>query len=585
MQPTPEPQTSPATEGMAVDSDVDTQVEAQVQQIFNTMHDAETYETLENGAADGSGASTSTDLLAECRVYAEEFPQASGSPAEYTQLRTDPVQTDHTSMQGMQETNRSLAQEMDAEGAAMEVEKQPTLLEKALLAMSKKKARKQLSQGDVMLLLDEYDLRKTVRLNSKSLRHQLPSDSHLLRLIMGATRVPGSSINGVGVLALLRYSAMAEFPTLQLQALDIAAPAVAYVRSDTSQTTDDAETNVKGEPGEEDRQAAVVPESGIDWLKAYDSLIRIIVFLPNISAQRCRIQLKAEAALPILQGIVAITEYYDCLQLVRSAFMSIASEWISGRSLYPAIAANPHDWLILAVKLQSKLVYYEAFVHMAGLYPNVELRGLSHEVHSLIAAESLALHYKRQDVDQQLLMSTLGKTSRQGNGELIASDTVIKPVSQHSHPILWTLVNLWRDYITEHLAHIKAGSSDSAEVTPTCEHPSGRNNDDDDDAATPECLTVAGFYRTLHRGGDAYMAFEDVLASWKGAGAKEQRVEAELRTHVKMLKARGVDIVAPLVRSSLQLEGRGRLRYLSCGEVGGLPWVEEGEEGEGMDVD
>ncbi|TKA42726.1 hypothetical protein B0A55_13768, partial [Friedmanniomyces simplex] len=391
MQPTPEPQTSLTTEGRAVDSDVDTQVEAQVQQIFSTTDDGETCETLENGTDERIVASTSTDLLAECRVCAEEFPRASPSPADCTQLRTDPIQTSRDVMQGMQETNRSLAQEMDAEGAAMEVEKQPILLEKALEAISKKKARKQLSLGDVMLVLDEHDLRKTVRLNSKSLRHQLPSDSHLLRLIMGATGVPGTSFNGVGVLAVLQYSAMAKFPTLQLQALDVAAPAVASVISDTSQTTDDAETNVKGEPGEEDRQAAVVPESGIDWLKAYDSLIRIIVFIPNISAQRCSIQLKAEAALPILQGIVAIAEYYDCLQLVRSAFMSIASEWISGRSLYPAIAANPHDWLILAVKLQSKLV------HMAGLYPNVELRGLSHEVHSLIAAESLALHYKRQD--------------------------------------------------------------------------------------------------------------------------------------------------------------------------------------------
>ena len=60
-----------------------------------------------------------------------------------------------------------------------------------------------------------------------------------------------------------------------------------------------------------------------------------------------------------------------------------------------------------------------------------------------------------------------------------------------------------------------------------------------------------------------------------------------MRTHLKILKARAADLVGPLVRSSLQFEGRGRLPYLTCVEVEGVPWTTEGEEEEeeGMNVD
>ncbi|KAK1076402.1 hypothetical protein LTR33_008975 [Friedmanniomyces endolithicus] len=624
MQLKPEPQAPPGTEVMAVQSNMDTQVAAQKQEDCEMKGDEgehgehgeygehgehgehgerQTFETLE---------SMSAKLPAGSYFHAEESSPVNASPAECTPSRTectaqmegllevhrtlaqemaaDIAATDRTLVQDMNTdvaaTGRSFAQDMDAENAAIKAEEQPTLLQKALEATAKKKAPKQLTQGDILLILDERDLRKTLRTDSKVLRHQLPMDSHLIRFIEAASGMDNTSISGVRVLAVLENSAVVNVPTLHIQALDVLAPAVAFDSPSTSPKTDDIEMKVEegsGEDGDAARTPTVPLEHVIDWAKAHDSLVRIIMFMPNISAQKCGLPLDAETALLPLEGIVALASHYSCLQVVRSAFMSIASKWISGRSLYPAIASNPYDWLALAVDLQSQPVYNEAFVHMVGFYPNGKLTGIPDQLRNLIATESLALHYKRQEIDQQLLMTTLGKTSRQGDaGKLVAGDTRIKPVRQHSYPILWTLVNLWRDYITEHLAHLKAGSCERAEATPTCKH---GDNDNVNDAAVPECLTVAGFYRTLHSGGDGYMAVEDVVASWKGA--KDRGFEAELRTHLKILKARAAELVGPLVRSSLQFEGRGRLPYLTCVEVEGVPWTTEGEEEEeeGMNVD
>ncbi|KAK0836679.1 clathrin associated protein complex medium subunit [Friedmanniomyces endolithicus] len=552
MQLTLEPQVPPDTELMAVDSDVHTQVGVQKQEgLESTGNEGDEGDEGERGGRRilemlvkdevvANDLSMLMDPSAGSYLHAQESSPVDPSPAECTPSRTecrvqmesvlevhrpsiqevaaDIEATDRTLVHDMNTdvaaTGRSLAQDMDAENAAIKAKKQPTLLQKALAAMTKKKAPKQLTHGDILLVLDVHDLRKTLRIDSKALRHQLPIDSRLIRLIEAAGGTQNTPISGVRVLAVLEHSAVANVPTLHIQALDVSAPAVASVTPSASPTTDDIEMKLEegsGDDGDVVRTPAVPLEHVIDWAKAHDSLIRIIIFLPNISAQKCGLPLDAETALLPLESIVALASHYSCLQVVRSAFMSIASTWISGRSLYPAIANHPHDWLALAVELQSQLVYNEAFVHMVGLYPNGKLSGIPDELRSLIAAESLALHYKRQEIDQQLLMTTLGTTSRQRQGDagnLTAGDTRIKPVSQHSYPILWTLVNLWRDYIAEHLAHLKAGSWEHAEATPTCEH--GDNNTND--AAIPECLTVAGFYRTLHSGGDGYMALEDVIA-------------------------------------------------------------------------
>ncbi|GAB1736754.1 hypothetical protein NU219Hw_g8785t1 [Hortaea werneckii] len=167
--------------------------------------------------------------------------------------------------------------------------------------------------------------------------------------------------------------------------------------------------------------------------------------------------------------------------------------------------------------------------------------------------------------------------------------TKAAPVSQHHHFTVYDTVNLWRDYIADHLSLLKllaAAPSDgvsTARPTPTCSHPTNANSLAK--TATPECLTIAGFYRLLYQGGDAYLPADEVESKWNAEDYGDDF--KTIRTYLAVLKKRAKEIVGPLVKSNLFLDERERVRleYLTCVEVGRLPWddglgEETGEEGD-----
>ncbi|KAK3632316.1 hypothetical protein LTR56_016449 [Elasticomyces elasticus] len=564
------------------------------QEAFDSLTDYPTYATMESSSPETDGSNVPAELIAGMHDSAQEAPQnaaesasdagpqanasqlpesAMGNTHEPTPL-VDVSQPHDTAMDDMHEPVRSLAQEADAVELANEIVKPPTLLVKALEAMSKKKGSKQVSQGNIMIVLDESNLRKTVRIDSEVLRRQLSNDSRFVRIAEAAS-APSTPVDGISVLAVLEKQALGEMPVLRIKALNVPAPAAESVTSGS----DDNETKVKGEPKNEEeevaRQSTAPPEiRRVHWAKAYDSLLRLLKPSGSITARNCGLPSKAEAALPELEAIVTIAEYYDCTPIIRSAFMSMASEWLTNRTLYPAIAKDPSAWLVLAVKLQSKLAYNEAIVHVIGLYPNVDIASFPDQVRETIDRESFGLHYKRLDIDQQLFMTTLGTDSYQARPKLVAGEAVSKPVTQHSHHVAWTLVNLWRDYITEHLSHVKAArAQQSVQETPTCLHTDG------------ECLTVAGLYRTIHHGGDAYMPLDHMVDNWKGPNSKGSNIAVEVSTGLKSLKTKAAQIVAPLLQSTLHYEGRDKLPYLTCVEVKEVPWAVEDDEGEEDDME
>ena len=298
MQLTLEPQVPPDTELMAVDSDVHTQVGVQKQEgLESTGNEGDEGDEGERGGRRilemlvkdevvANDLSMLMDPSAGSYLHAQESSPVDPSPAECTPSRTecrvqmesvlevhrpsiqevaaDIEATDRTLVHDMNTdvaaTGRSLAQDMDAENAAIKAKKQPTLLQKALAAMTKKKAPKQLTHGDILLVLDVHDLRKTLRIDSKALRHQLPIDSRLIRLIEAAGGTQNTPISGVRVLAVLEHSAVANVPTLHIQALDVSAPAVASVTPSASPTTDDIEMKLEegsGDDGDVVRTPAV----------------------------------------------------------------------------------------------------------------------------------------------------------------------------------------------------------------------------------------------------------------------------------------------------------------------------------------
>jgi len=463
----------------------------------------------------------------------------------------------------------------------------PTLLEQALAAVAEKsKSRGILGKGDMAIVLSKIDLTKTILLESTTLaRHIFAFGiNHHNHHDHAAQPSSPKVVQGIQYLFVLETNGTSDgsnhMPIIVPKAINTAAPPMEMTV--VSDSADESQaTRVKDEPTEDSDQhrladAAPHPQDMIDWARAYEVFFRIMLSKSSISVRQVRLPISATLALSVLEGVVAIAKTYDCTQAIGSAFKSLSSDWVSNRTLYPAVAATPVAWLALSIKLESELVYKEAFVHVVGQYSDVaaNLDKFPDHVVASVASQAQELKIKRFQVDQQLLTTTL-RVEQAAKGKLGA---VNGPVSQVHAPIIYNTVNIWRDYVAEHISGLQANAEDRSNVPNTlfCEHPVSPGQ------SQPECLTVAGFYRVLLRADEAYLSADEVVESWNRKAFGDGF--ATIRANLQVLKAQAREIVAPLVRSSLQLADKEReaLTYLTCVEAGKVPWA--GDEDD-MDVD
>lgn len=452
--------------------------------------------------------------------------------------------------------------------------KPPSLLDQALAAVAGK-AKDPLSRGDVAVALDVKDLTKTILLDSNRL------DRPVREFIDQNSKDNGALQGGVRLLFTLKAAGGGHgMPTSERRALDTPALEVDVAVVSENAASAEAKT-VKQEAGDIGNELGKSPKT--NWVRAYESFFRMMLNMPSISVKQVRMPTIAASALTLLEGVVAIAEYYGCVPTVSSAFKSLSSDWISNRTLYAAIAADAARWLALAVKLQSELVFKEAFVHLVGQHPHFTGSSsgcgdrLPADVMASIVAQGREMRITRYEVDQQLLMTTL-RVETPAKGRL--SPAVSGTVSQHHESQIYDIVNVWRDWLTEHMSYLCDAAVGGVEEVPAssalCDHLPPPNYP----GGQPECLTVAGFYRLLHRAGDAYLPVEQVVETWNEAEYGSDF--GAVRVNLAVLKARAREMVRPLVQSSLQLAGgeRGGLPYLTCVEVGKVPWASEEEEEE-----
>jgi len=134
-------------------------------------------------------------------------------------------------------------------------------------------------------------------------------------------------------------------------------------------------------------------------------------------------------------------------------------------------------------------------------------------------------------------------------------------VNHHNDPDGWVVVNIWRDWIAEHLSHLtrrEAGDNGSPHSTLLCSHEKG-----------DDCLTVAGFYRALRKGGDAYLPADKVIDEEWWNSEYFHYDEKVVGQRLVALKGHASEIVKPLLDSHLQYAERDNLEYLTCVEAGG----------------
>lgn len=422
----------------------------------------------------------------------------------------------------------------------------PTLLQEALLEWAKKPLKLQ-KRGDIAVILDVEDLTRTVLVQSM--------DAIEASLLFEADKDCAQTEQGVKYLYILETAGPKQhMPLLARKDIAIMRTDVQASKSKTEQVIHTRTMHSSGNGLVKTEDSTPGSDTTTDWVAAHETFFRMLTHCPYQYHGISRTSVAQ--ALPRIEEVAQIVEHYkiSSTSAVASAFNTLFSGFINDRQLWKAVAEDAARWLHIGVNLRSSLIFNEAFVHVVGLYPEWPWSGkppdLPIKLHCAVRLQSKSLHYRHLDVDRQLTFLTLsGNTA-----------------------VARTVTSIFRDWLLDHLSHI-ANSTSQEEATlktDTCDHTS----------PDADCLTLAGFYRTISKGGDAYLPAESIPCK---AGE-----EATLRAALKDIKRKASKIVAPLLESSLQYEGKDNLKYLTCVKVedADVPWeehVKAEQDGEDMD--
>lgn len=320
--------------------------------------------------------------------------------------------------------------------------------------------------------------------------------------------------------------------------------------------------NVKKEPDHGDKTTVKAA-----WTKAYDSFLRMIADKKRTYGLH---KTDFTMALPQIEGIIRIAQLYHAMEEVRTAFSSLLVGYVEHHTLYLTIAKEPVRCLNVGIALQSRLVYDEAFKHLVGNAANFKAEktfdSLSDNVHAIIQRRARNLYNDRMHVMMDLMSITL--TTKRSH---LAPDYPTKVVSQHQRAESYCVVNIFRDWMSEHIGYLR--SETDRETTPSylCAHETG-------------CTTVAGFFRTVMAGGDSYLPAEKFMDDWDANSIElvnaRDTVEDTMKQSLAGLKVVASGYVKKLVCSELQLRDRDDIQYLTCVKVGSedRPWVVESDE-------
>lgn len=235
-----------------------------------------------------------------------------------------------------------------------------TLVEIALAADAwKSKGKPTSGRGDMVVVLDTKDLAKTIVLDSSVLARQVPRFDTMHHLHDVDTKELEPTTSGARHLFVLESCAHAEgMPTLERKTLNTEAPPVpvdaASVNGDEVADANSGVTiEVKNEPvddGQRIEQSQTPPQGGpINWVKAYEIFFRTVGTI-SMSARSVGLSNSAKAALPLLQGVLVISERYECVPdfwlriQVTVKRLDLESEAVpSNRRCASAVAGSSHQ--------------------------------------------------------------------------------------------------------------------------------------------------------------------------------------------------------------------------------------------------
>lgn len=301
-------------------------------------------------------------------------------------------------------------------------------------------------------------------------------------------------------------------------------------------------------------------KSRVDWVKAMHSFLQIITGNGFYGLSK----MGPEAAMPQIEGIITIAEKYEAIEAVLNDFERLFFQYVGHRKLWEAIAKDPIRYIKVGIALKISSVYEEAFTHLVGSAANFKIGQPYHDLPDVVQAaverRSRELYHLRREVNEELLLITVTVESKESCAKSYIA-------SQNRSPVSWIVVNMFRDWIGEHLGHLRQESCDKPYPYELCKH-------------EDNCYTVAGFYRTVAAGGDEYLRLDDINNDWNhNFFALEDGDEEVVKAALVRLKQRAQELVAPLIDSPLHLRAEDvrQLDYLTCVKVQpeDIPWSTE----------
>ena len=310
---------------------------------------------------------------------------------------------------------------------------------------------------------------------------------------------------------------------------------------------------------------------GTDWPRACDSLLRSI-----INRQRAHGVSKKDlaAALPQIEGIVSIAQKHGLAHEVHGDFDSLFLEYIGNDSFWELIAKEPVRCLRIGMALRNLPVYEEAFKHLVGMSANSKagkrFRGLPDEIQANLQRRSRELYNLRRDVNEDLFLISLPAQPP------VSLQYPSITVSQQDEPDAYSTVNIFRDWMADHIGYLRGNTSEPPHPYYLCGHEGG-------------CNTIAGFYSIIAAGGEAYLPFDTVWDDFNKDFLQQDEEDPNELDHgavkepLAELKTQASKLVSDLAKSTLHLPSTDGLDYLTCVKVGpeDVPWDVSDKDGEG----
>lgn len=318
------------------------------------------------------------------------------------------------------------------------------------------------------------------------------------------------------------------------------------------------------------------PLSPSNLLRDYDNLFRIFYNHPP-SLDSLNI---AEAYLHC-KSLLALADMYDSLEVVGPRIDHHLLQFQS--RLWKQIAKYPPSYLKLGYLARSKVIFSEALVHVVGQWPQGN-RQLSHAlpdaVLDLIEDKVDELTEKKAKAEAQLFR--LGLLTSKGDR--------VSPTNAYMD---WLAQSLFRQY----LADASSPPPPPIPKLPTYAHPAPPSSAHRSRPPPPLLPlppapstpppTPSSFYRTLFAANQAYLPHDELkkfirLAPLPSSSRDLSSRDALKRLERKIDELKGMarEVVKPLMRSCLELEGNSGERggggsglgYLTCTRVEESEW-------------